>query len=117
MKLMTIHIRVRVAIVICPIENIIRLNNAGPNHTLNRTFWILREGCLVAPQSIKNDIAYDVMKKVRERMAKEQLVQSTSIMSYELKMVLDILVDAQATTLLLEFISLLLNAVKRPTTQ
>lgn len=39
----------RAAIVICPVKNIIKMNDAGPGHWMYVTYWVLRDGCRIAP--------------------------------------------------------------------
>jgi len=105
----------RSAIVICPTENAIKLDDASP--MTYRTWWVLREGCLVAPRalqgSVKDQIAHRVMRQIRELTTKEHLVSgSTYLYRSQLDIALDILVDAGRWEWVLEFISTLANAVK-----
>ena len=101
----------RAAIVICPVKNIIKLNDAGPNHYMYKNYWVLRAGCRVAPQCIKKDIAHHVMAQVREKATKKQSGSSESIWGYDLKMAMDICMDAKTNELLLELVAILSKEV------
>ena len=108
------------AIVICPVNNIIKLDEAGPNLSYNKNWWLLRSGCLVAPgslldsENIKQKIAHHVMKHVRERTTRDHLVDRDvcSLHKFQLEQAVDILIDSGSFSLILEFISTLTNAVK-----
>jgi len=102
------------AIVICPVGNILKLDLAGPNVYCNRTYWVLRSGCLVAPRTTKNEIAHHVMKQIRENMTREHMVVSSvySLQKYNAEMAVDILMETRSFSLILEFISALITALR-----